>query len=78
MLNLTTSVEEALALYPQLARSFVSHHMICVGCDIARFHTIQEAAQMYDLNPTLLLSELQALVDASNSDPIADTSNTHE
>jgi hybrid cluster-associated redox disulfide protein len=78
MLNLTTSVEEALALYPQLARSFVSHHMICVGCDIARFHTIQEAAQMYDLDPAQLLSELQSLVDASNSSHVTDSSSMHE
>ena len=57
MIDLNMTVEEALACQPRLASLLVHHHMICVGCDIARFHTLREAALMYHLDPDLLLSE---------------------
>jgi hybrid cluster-associated redox disulfide protein len=58
MIDLNTTVEEALASQPGLASLLVHHHMICVGCDIARFHTLREAAQMYGIDPDSLLAEM--------------------
>jgi hybrid cluster-associated redox disulfide protein len=60
MIDLDTTVEDTLARNPALASSFVSHRMICVGCAIARFHTLREAALMYNLEPEALLDELLA------------------
>lgn len=62
MLDLTTSIDEALTSYPQLAALFMRHHMICVGCDIARFHTVEEAAQMYEMDPAALLLEMHTII----------------
>jgi hybrid cluster-associated redox disulfide protein len=59
MIDLNVTVEEALASQPGLASLLVRHHMICVGCDIARFHTLREAALMYHLDPEQLLNEVR-------------------
>jgi hybrid cluster-associated redox disulfide protein len=61
MIDLNLTVEEALASQPGLARVFVRHHMICVGCYIARFHTLQEVALMYHLDPEQLITEVVQL-----------------
>ena len=49
-MDLDISVDEAVARQPQLARLFVHRHMICVGCYIARFHTLRDVALMYHIN----------------------------
>jgi hybrid cluster-associated redox disulfide protein len=58
MIDLNTTVEDALTSHPELAHLFVRHGMICVGCAIARFHTVTDAAVMYHLEPAALLNEL--------------------
>ena len=65
MIDLDTTVEEALVSHPRLASLFVRHHMICVGCDIARFHTLREVALMYHLNLDQLVHEMQQLLEES-------------
>jgi hybrid cluster-associated redox disulfide protein len=62
MIDLNVTVEEALTRQPGLAALLVRHHMICVGCDIARFHTLREAALMYHLDPEQLIAEMQQVV----------------
>jgi hybrid cluster-associated redox disulfide protein len=61
MIDLNLTVEEAVANQPGLATLFVRHHMICVGCYIARFHTLREAALMYHLDPEQLIEEVGQL-----------------
>jgi hybrid cluster-associated redox disulfide protein len=58
MITLDSTVEDVLLSNTRLASLFVSHRMICVGCEIARFHTIREAAVMYEIDPALFLDEL--------------------
>jgi hybrid cluster-associated redox disulfide protein len=63
MIDLNTTVEEVLAHDQRLASLFVRHRMICVGCDIARFHTLREAAFMYGLEPEQFLADVQRILD---------------
>lgn len=58
MIDLNTTVEEALSRHPELASLFVHYRMICVGCEIARFHTVRDVAGMYQLDPDVLLAEM--------------------
>jgi hybrid cluster-associated redox disulfide protein len=62
MIDLDTSIEEALNRHPGLAHLFVRHRMICVGCAIARFHTVRDVALMYQLDPERLLSEMHTRI----------------
>ena len=59
MISLDATVEDVIIQYPGLGWLFVGHRMLCVGCDIARFHTLREVADMYELNPELFLAEIQ-------------------
>jgi hybrid cluster-associated redox disulfide protein len=68
MLELSTSIDDALTRYPHLASLFMRHHMICVGCDIARFHTVEEAAQMYEMDPVELLYEMRTAIETQSSE----------
>jgi hybrid cluster-associated redox disulfide protein len=52
------SVAETLDRFPQTARIFVRLRMACVGCDIAAFHTVAEAAAIYGLDAEQFFVEL--------------------
>lgn len=62
MIDLNTPVDEVLTQHPELASLFVRHRMICVGCAIARFHTVRDVALMYQLEPDELLGEIHERV----------------
>jgi hybrid cluster-associated redox disulfide protein len=53
-----SSVSEVLEIYPQTIRIFLKHHMLCVGCGMADFDTIEEAAQNYTIPISAFLGEL--------------------
>ncbi|MCS7061032.1 MAG: DUF1858 domain-containing protein [Anaerolineae bacterium] len=67
MLSLDLSIDEALGETPGIATVFVRRGMVCVGCDIGRFHTIREAATLYGIDAEQLLTELQQAIEASES-----------
>lgn len=54
------SVSEIMARWPPTIRVFIDRHMHCVGCPIAPFHTILEAAEEHGLDVADLSSELEA------------------
>jgi hybrid cluster-associated redox disulfide protein len=53
------TVAEVLDRWPGAARVFLRQGMACVGCDMARFDTVAEAAQAYDLPPAALIAALR-------------------
>jgi hybrid cluster-associated redox disulfide protein len=56
--NLT--VAELLAAWPQTIPVFLSHRMACVGCSMAAFETLCDAARIYGIRSDELLSELMS------------------
>ncbi len=57
-------VAEVLARWPQTVSVFFRHHMICVGCAMSRFETLDEVAAVYGLDLNNLLRELRQAVEA--------------
>jgi len=57
-------IDQVIAEHPELAEVFIDRRMLCVGCDIGRFHTLAESAAQYGLNPDEFLAELQARLKA--------------
>jgi hybrid cluster-associated redox disulfide protein len=55
----TTHVKTLLDYHPQAAKVILRYGMACIGCDISRFHTIEEIAAVYHLEPTTLLEEIR-------------------
>ncbi len=60
MIDLETPVDEILTSFPHLGELFVRMRMLCVGCDIASFHSLTDVAQVYKLDPDVFRAKLQA------------------
>jgi hybrid cluster-associated redox disulfide protein len=56
---LESTVEQTLDQYPLLAAVFVRRGMACVGCAMARFDTLAEAARTYGQETEAFLAELE-------------------
>ena len=63
MLSITpdTTLDELLTAYPAAARAFVKHRMACVGCTMARFDTVGQAAAEYGLDIVPFMQEVSHL-----------------
>jgi len=46
--------------WPETAGVFLSHRMLCFGCPIAPFHTVEDACLEYRLDPSQFRAELRA------------------
>lgn len=55
-------VEEVLALWPGTAPTFLKLKMACVGCDLAGFDTVADAAKSYGIAVEALLAELEGAI----------------
>lgn len=64
------SVSELLKRYPCTVSVFMHYRMACVGCAIADFHTVAQAAALYELDGAQFVSELEcAIQNASQETP---------
>lgn len=52
------SLDEIMQRWPNTIAVFLRHKMLCVGCPIATFHTINNACREYDLDKDAFLKEL--------------------
>ncbi|MFQ5434508.1 MAG: DUF1858 domain-containing protein [Anaerolineae bacterium] len=56
------SIADVLQQWPQTAKVFHVHNMACVGCAVAPFCTVTEAAAEYGLSTKTLVDELLAVI----------------
>ncbi len=54
---------EIMSLWPQTVPVFLRHRMLCVGCLIGPFHTIEDACAEYHLDQDDFMAELRAAAD---------------
>ncbi len=69
MIDLETPVDEILTSFPRLGELFVRMRMLCVGCDIASFHSLTDVAQVYKLDPDVFRAKLQAWLEETPISP---------
>jgi hybrid cluster-associated redox disulfide protein len=53
---------EIVRHWPTTVSVFLARGMLCVGCVIGPFHTVDDACEEYGLDPETLLAELRAAV----------------
>lgn len=60
-MTLTSEITIAalLATHPTAIRVLLRHRMSCVGCAMARFETVRDAAMVYRLDERELLEEIE-------------------
>ncbi len=60
------TVAQALQAHPEFIPVFMRHRMICVGCYMAPFDTLEEAVQNYGLEWEAFKQELLATNNPNN------------
>lgn len=65
-LNDDATMDAIMRETPAAIRVVLQHGMLCVGCPIAPFHTVSEAALEHDLDEDQLRRDLEAAVDAGD------------
>ena len=55
-------ITDVLGRWPQTANVFHEHAMACVGCAVASFYSIRDAALVYGLSPEQFISEMLAVI----------------
>jgi hybrid cluster-associated redox disulfide protein len=58
----TMLVSEVMDKWPSTIQVFVQLRLACHGCPFPRFHTLEEVAAEYQMDPVVLLKKLQASV----------------
>lgn len=56
------TVEDVLARWPETATVFGRHNMACVGCPVAPFYKVSEAATVYNLETADFVAELEEVI----------------
>ena len=57
-----TSVESFLLSHPEAARFFLGWHTACVGCGFARFCSLKDVVNTYQLDEKKFLAEIEILL----------------
>ena len=55
---------DLLMHWPETIPVFMRHNMLCVGCLVAPFHTVEDACVEYGLDPEAFLNELIETLDS--------------
>jgi hybrid cluster-associated redox disulfide protein len=66
-------ITDVLERWPQTADVFHNHNMACVGCAVAPFYSVRDAALVYNLPPDEFIDEMLALIGA-----VAEGNTTYE
>jgi hybrid cluster-associated redox disulfide protein len=53
------SMDTIMREWPGTIRVVLDHKLLCVGCPIAPFHTVTDAAKEHDVDQTLLERDLR-------------------
>ncbi len=61
------TIEMLLNRWPETAVIFRRHKMVCIGCQVSAFCTIQEAAAIHSLPVDQLLDELNQAIIANTA-----------
>ncbi|WP_202356008.1 DUF1858 domain-containing protein [Mesorhizobium sp. 113-3-3] len=60
------TMDEIMRMSPAVIRILLQNGILCVGCPIASFHTISDAAREHELDEEKLGCELRTAVDGSD------------
>lgn len=56
------TLDALMTLWPETIAVFLDHKMLCIGCMVNPFHTINDACLEYDLDEAAFRAELNAIL----------------
>ena len=60
--HLEAPIEVILEKWPKVSRVFISNRMGCIGCSFAKFHTLHEACEIYQLDEGNIVGKVKDLL----------------
>ena len=67
-----TTMGEMLAYDEKIAYILMQEGMHCIGCPSAQMETVEEAAYVHGIEPELLITRVNAFVDAQDKEAKAE------
>jgi hybrid cluster-associated redox disulfide protein len=64
-------IEVILGKWPKASRVFIGNRMNCIGCAFAKFHTLKDACEIYQLDKENILEEMRDLLNTKEERDIA-------
>jgi len=61
------TVAEIMEAWPETISVFIRHRMLCVGCPIRRFHSIETICRLYGYPSSQFLNELSKAITSKSS-----------
>ena len=58
-----TLVDDVMRRWPTTIRAFLNHRMLCVGCPIGRFHTVEDACREHGVDAAQFMRALHSAVE---------------
>ena len=61
-------MDDIMRRWPQTIRVLLRHHLLCVGCPIAGFHTLEDACREHGQDETSLREDILQAIAAKDDD----------
>jgi hybrid cluster-associated redox disulfide protein len=55
-------IETVLEKWPKVSQVFISNRMSCIGCPFSKFHTLQDAREIYQLDKRVIFRQMQEAI----------------
>jgi len=65
----TACVHDIMTRWPATLAIFIRYRMLCIGCEVAPFHTVADACAEHGLDEMTIRDELISIIAASGLDP---------
>ena len=65
------SMDQIMRLWPATIRVVLAHGLLCVGCPIASFHTVDDAVREHGIDGEAFIKALRAAIDGQEEDAAA-------
>ena len=65
----TMSMDEIMRIWPAAIRIILRHHMLCVGCPVAPFHTVSDACREHGVDKSIFVEEIMRAITATDAPP---------
>jgi hybrid cluster-associated redox disulfide protein len=63
---LDTPIEVILGMWPEVSQIFIRNRMGCIGCAFAKFHTLRDAFEIYQLDEVRITGQMRELIGPKN------------
>lgn len=60
--HLSAPIAVILGRWPGASRIFIQNRMGCIGCAFAKYHTLQDAFAIYQLDKEALIGQMRVLM----------------